>query len=194
MRIPVVQAKDLKSSDEFMQLCAPISDFSYRLPVLIKGGCSHWPAFHKWQSNEYLLSQMRDNQIKVSVTPDGYADAVKLMNDYRQKIFTFPLECEMPFNLFLTELQRQTLQSKRILYMQSQCDNLTGEQWRPLLDDLPLKSTGEMFGGWIVDCEQQQQQVFKQPPVARNIWIGREESVTSLHKGLLLFIYAIICK
>ena len=93
----------------------------------------------------------------VTVTPNGYADAVS------KGYFVLPLEKEMLMEDFLSELDRPT--EKRVYYIKKQNSNLT-EEFPELVSDCVAELTwaSEVFG-----CK----------PDAINFWMGDERAITS---------------
>merc|ERR1712071_698360 len=45
-------------------------------PVIIKNAISNWPAIQKWNIN-FFREQFGSRKVTATVTPNGYADAVK---------------------------------------------------------------------------------------------------------------------
>ena len=50
---------------------------SPNLPMVIRGGASHFPALNRW-TPELLRSRIGQEKVTVAVTPDGLADAPKV--------------------------------------------------------------------------------------------------------------------
>ncbi|KOB71384.1 Pla2g4b [Operophtera brumata] len=48
---------------------------SKNIPVVIRGGCSSWPAVAKWNAN-YLREKIPNKQVIVAMTPNGLADGI----------------------------------------------------------------------------------------------------------------------
>ncbi len=75
---------------------------------------------------------MGDQQVAVSVTPSGYADA--LCDD----LFVTPYETEIPFSDFLSILNGQTPSHcpEGVYYIQQQNSNFTSSQFKSLREDI----------------------------------------------------------
>ena len=130
---------------------------SFNRPLIIRNAIKHWPAFEKWQSNDYLLSKCEKKLCKVAVTPNGYADAIT--ND----VFVMPHEKVMPFEDFIKVIESPE-KYQGIHYIQRQNSNLNQEM-PELLDDISeLNWAKEAFG---------------KDPDAVNFWMGDERAVTS---------------
>ena len=133
-------------------------------PVIVRGGCRHWKAFRDWQDDQYFRSKCGDRQVTVTLTPDGYADALKLRPDRPTDLFVMPHELKMTVNQLLDELQSPS--DNRVAYYQMQNSNLTDrDEWSFLLDDLEeLEWAAKAFGS---------------KPDAVNLWMGDKRAVTS---------------
>ena len=130
---------------------------SFNRPLIIRNAIKHWPAFEKWQINDYLLSKCEKKLCKVAVTPNGYADAIT--ND----VFVMPHERVMPFEDFIKVIESPG-KYQGIHYIQRQNSNLNQEM-PELLDDISeLNWAKEAFG---------------KDPDAVNFWMGDERAVTS---------------
>lgn len=143
---------------------------SKNLPVIFRGGANHWPAIEKW-TNEYLGEKMADHPLTVSVTPNGYADAVT--HDMR---FVMPHEDQMTMSEFVKIIEEPKSRSG-IHYVQKQNSNLTDEMSQLLEDVSEMKWASEAFG---------------KKPDAINFWMGDERAVTSTHKDHYENIYCVV--
>ncbi|GFS09331.1 JmjC domain-containing protein 7 [Elysia marginata] len=133
---------------------------SQNRPLLINDAFNHWPALEKWNEN-YLRNKLGDTPVTVSVTPNGYADAV-----YEGR-FVMPEERTMPMSQFLDILFTPVQERKDygVFYIQKQNSNLTDE-FSALMEDvdshIPWGSTA-----------------FGVKPEAVNFWMGDEKAITS---------------
>ena len=95
-------------------------------PFVVRGGISHWPAIRQW-TMKYLRDVMKDQLVKVAITPHG--SVAKLVNyfDWKKIILTSnadsavrergdvsmyfvkPLEEDEPFCKFIEYVQKQEL-------------------------------------------------------------------------------------
>ena len=80
-------------------------------PVIFRGATQHWPAFKKWQNNDYFRGKIGGNRVTVSVTPNGYADAALPIesaganNETENYQFVMPHEEEISVDRFLNVLE-----------------------------------------------------------------------------------------
>lgn len=139
------------------------------LPVKIKDAVAHWGAIEKW-TDEYLEEKIGDNEVTVSVTPNGLADAV--VDDK----FILPYETKMKLRDVLAELQNP--EPSRVLYLQRQNSSLT-EEFSSLMEDIEgdLEWASAAFG---TDID------------AINFWLGDGRAISSLHKDPYENIYCVI--
>ena len=130
------------------------------VPVVFRNATSHWPASKKWQDPCYFRRRLGKTEVTVSVTPNGYADAVTKDG----KHFAMPHEERMTMGAFLDELERPESERKGVHYIQKQNSNLTDE-FREVLGDVEeLEWAREAFG---------------KEPDAVNFWMGDGRAVTS---------------
>ena len=106
---------------------------------------------------------MGEKEVTVSVTPNGYADAI----DGDLNLFVMPHEQKMKVNELLDVLENPT--EGKVYYYQMQNSNLTdSEEWADLLQDVnELTWATEAFGA---DLD------------AINFWMGDSRAVTSSKK------------
>ena len=84
---------------------------SQNRPVIFRGAVKHWPAFQLWQDNEYFRRKLGSNQVTVSITPNGYADAaLPVINNDKGKEntnyqFVMPYEKQIKVEEFLDLLE-----------------------------------------------------------------------------------------
>lgn len=96
-------------------------------------------------------------QLTVTVTPNGYADAVS--NGY----FVLPEERQMSMEQFLCSLENPI--ENRVYYIQKQNSNLT-EEFPELIED---SGTDIEWASGLFGCK----------PDAVNFWMGDERAITS---------------
>ncbi|XP_077395552.1 bifunctional peptidase and (3S)-lysyl hydroxylase JMJD7 isoform X2 [Festucalex cinctus] len=139
-------------------------------PCIVRNAFDHWPALSRW-TPEYLREKVGSKVISVSVTPNGYADAV---NGDR---FVMPEERRMSFASVLDVIQGKVKQ-RGVLYVQKQCSNL--------LEELPeLTADVDAHVGWMSAA-------LGKSPDAVNFWLGEADAVTSLHKDPYENVYCVI--
>jgi len=128
-------------------------------PVIVRGGCRHWRASQEWRDDAYFRAKCGRHKVTVTLTPDGYADAIK-----HGKLFVMPHEVKMTVDQLLDELGNP--RDDRVAYYQMQNSNLTDlDEWSVLLDDVEeLKWAAEAFGSKLD---------------AVNLWMGDKRAVTS---------------
>ena len=133
---------------------------SFNRPLIIRNAISHWPAKQKWQNNQYLLQKCDPKKIvKVSVTPNGYADAIDTNGN-----FVMPHEENMSFEEFIHIIENPSDSNGAVHYIQRQNSNLSQEM-PELLDDIKeFEWAKEAFG---------------KEPDAVNFWMGDQRAVTS---------------
>ncbi|KAK3923396.1 Bifunctional peptidase and (3S)-lysyl hydroxylase Jmjd7 [Frankliniella fusca] len=145
-------------------------------PVLIKNACNHWPAFLKW-NKEYFCNTMGEKKVIVSVTPNGFADAVAYDSITQKEYFVLPEERSMTFSEFWRAMDHPE-KYPGVYYLQRQNSNLT-EELPELLQDM------ERHLPWATE-------VFGSAPDAVNFWAGDQRAVTSMHKDPYENIYCVV--
>ena len=138
----------------------PRRHVSPNLPLVVRGGCAHWPAAASW-SPAALRAALPATQVTVAVTPTGLADAAV------GEQFVMPEERRMTMAAFLDQLEEPV--EGEVYYVQRQNSNLTEELGELLGDVAELPWASEAFD---------------RPPDATNFWMGDERAVTS-SKSLL---------
>ncbi|KAI8432730.1 hypothetical protein MSG28_013690 [Choristoneura fumiferana] len=78
---------------------------SKNIPVILRGGCSTWPATKKWNAN-YFKEKIPDKKVTVAVTPNGLADGITV-NEKGIEHFVMPYEMEMTMAEFLDCLENK---------------------------------------------------------------------------------------
>jgi len=145
---------------------------SKNFPCIITNAIDSWEALETWQDPNYLIERLGEKQITVDLTPDGFADSIK------NKYFIEPFQIQMNMKQFL---QLQDKDDKKIGYIQKQNDNLNSEFSLFFNKDIDL-GLREFFG----------KKIFNKPADACNFWMGKNPSVSSLHKDHYENIYAVI--
>ncbi|KAI9550566.1 hypothetical protein GHT06_016442 [Daphnia sinensis] len=138
-------------------------------PVIIRNAFASWPALSKWDI-EYFRQHYGTKDVTVTVTPNGYADAVT------DGHFVLPLEKVMPMNQFLCSLENPV--ENRVHYIQKQNSNLT-EEFPELIAD----SADEIE--WVST-------LFGAKPDAVNFWMGDGRAITSMHKDPYENMYCVV--
>jgi len=146
---------------------------SQNRPVIFRGAVRHWKAFTDWQNNQYFRDRMGEKEVTVSMTPNGYADAI----DADLNLFVMPHEQKMRVNELLDALENP--QEGKVLYYQMQNSNLTDSQeWADLLQDVEELSWATQAFGADLD--------------AINFWMGDHRAVTSTHKDPYENMYCVV--
>ncbi|XP_077302822.1 jumonji domain containing 7 [Arctopsyche grandis] len=162
-------------SDEITSLDFHRKYVSKNIPVLLKNYISHWPATKLWNS-DYFRKIMPNKNVKVALTPNGYADGIAYDPDTKQEYFVVPYEQEMAMSEFLNYLDEK--RPGFIPYIQTQNSNLT-EDFEELMNDvnLDIDKATEAFG---------------KRPDAVNFWMGDSRAITSMHKDPYENMYCVI--
>ncbi|CAK1543415.1 unnamed protein product [Leptosia nina] len=147
---------------------------SKNLPVIIRGGCSKWPATRKWNA-QYFRQAIPNKTVTVAVTPNGYADGIT-KDKHGIDYFVMPSEVQTTMDKFLDMLEDK--RDNYIPYIQRQNSNLT-EDFKELLQDIDF------------DVEFASR-AFNKKPDAINFWMGDKRAVTSMHKDPYENIYCVI--
>jgi hypothetical protein len=161
-------------------------------PVLIRNAIDHWPALARWPTHadnpdssssgsggSYLRARVGSSVVTVDRVPvdhrfgrpQGFGDSV-----VPPGYFVTPSEERMRLGDFLDVLEGKK-KTDGVLYAQHQNSSLTDE-FAALVPDAPeLTWASEAFGT---------------APDATNIWIGGEQSVSTLHHDPYENIYAVV--
>jgi peptidyl-lysine (3S)-dioxygenase / protease len=142
-----------------------------------------WPAC-SWTKEE-MESKVKE-EVEVALTPHGNADALVLCkaqkdDQIESKVFLQPASQHWTIRKLFETLSNVPLadeQERPVCYLQSQNSNLTTTPLEPLLSDLPSNFD---FAEDVVG-----------QPDARNIWIGDERSVTSIHRDPYENLYLVL--
>ncbi|XP_041367695.1 bifunctional peptidase and (3S)-lysyl hydroxylase Jmjd7-like [Gigantopelta aegis] len=139
-------------------------------PVVLRGLIDHWPALTKW-SPTYIREKMGQQTVTVTLTPNGYADAVHCGK------FVMPDERRMTMGEFLDALDHND-HVPGVPYIQKQNSNLADE-FAPIIDDVEsdLSLGSEAFG---------------KAPDAVNFWMGDGRAVTSMHRDPYENLYCVV--
>ncbi|TPX31052.1 hypothetical protein SmJEL517_g05530 [Synchytrium microbalum] len=128
----------------------------------------------KWTSKEYLQSKLH-NDVTVTVTPNGLADAI--LDDK----FVLPHELKMPIGDVLDRITNsEKHDDDAVFYVQSQNNNMgIDADFSVLFQDIPqdIPFMTEALG---------------RSPDAVNLWIGNSRAVTSCHKDHYENMYVVL--
>ncbi|CEP01893.1 hypothetical protein PBRA_008836 [Plasmodiophora brassicae] len=160
-RVPTVDTRDLTPLAFQRKFVGP------NTPVLIRGGCRHWPAFDRW-TNSYLLERMGSSQLTVALTPDGHGDCPVGGR------FVLPHEERMDLAAFFETLRDPS--GNAVPYIQKQCNSLD-EEFGQLRDDIAELEIGKT--------------VFEHLD-ATNLWIGDERAVSATHSDPYENLYCVV--
>lgn len=180
------------------------------IPFVVRGVASDWPAInptskHRW-TNKYLREKLGQNLVTVSLTGDGYADAVNWISNEATSshhhhqpptthpngtghagrgrfVFAAPHELQLPFTTVLTHLLQpppppSTLRTIAFLQLQNDC--LRSPEYSTLLADVPSATPA-----WAAP-------ILGTAPEAVNFWAGRAESVSSMHADPYENVYTVV--
>ncbi|KAL3280990.1 hypothetical protein HHI36_004215 [Cryptolaemus montrouzieri] len=144
-------------------------------PLLIKHGCTHFPAYGKWNL-QYFTDVLSNKEVTVALTPNGYADAIGRSQDPDDitEYFALPEEKIMKMNEFLDNLKNPM--ENYICYIQKQNSNLS--DFPELLDD--------------IECLDWALKAFNVVPDNTNFWMGDGRAITSMHKDPYENLYCVI--
>lgn len=123
-----------------------------------------------------LRRAVGDAPVSVNETPDGLADAVKVVAG--QPLFVTPLERTMPFSAFCDALQNP---GPYALYLSRQNDSLRAEFPQLCTADCGVPESLAFARG-----------AFGNDADAVNLWVGTESALTSLHKDPYENLYAVL--
>ncbi|OWF43314.1 JmjC domain-containing protein 7 [Mizuhopecten yessoensis] len=170
------EARELYLDKQVPVLSAPVSPLTFyrqyvapNKPVVVEGAIRHWSALQQWDES-YFRKKIGDVKVSVTVTPNGYADAV---TDGK---FVMPDERKMSMSEFLDKLERPD--DHRVFYIQKQNSNLT-EEFSSIISDV------DTHIDWGTEA-------FGQPPDAVNFWMGDGRAVTSMHRDHYENLYCVV--
>jgi len=172
------------------------------IPFVVRGVARSWPAIdtnnkHSW-TNEYLSEKLGDNPVTVSLTGNGFADAVTWLEDDKAKrrpmigvpqngsgyatpgqfVFASPYETQLPFTAVLSHLLDP--RSPTVAHLQLQNDCLRSSEYSILLADVP-----SAIPSWATP-------ILGAEPEALNFWMGHHRSISSMHSDPYENIYTVI--
>ncbi|XP_060072391.1 bifunctional peptidase and (3S)-lysyl hydroxylase Jmjd7-like [Ylistrum balloti] len=170
------EARELYLDKQVPVISAPVSPLRFyrehvasNKPVVVEGALQHWPALKLWEES-YFRKKIGDVNVSVTVTPNGYADAV---TDGK---FVMPDERKMTMSKFLDELDAP--KKDKVFYIQKQNSNLT-EEFSSIISDVDTDID------WGTEA-------FGQPPDAVNFWMGDGRAVTSMHRDHYENLYCVV--
>ena len=111
LEVPEIHFENKEQAINYCALDFHRNWVSQNRPVIFRGAVKHWPAFKLWQNNEYFLNKLQNNNVTVSITPNGYADAALPINkenkdeEKSQYLFVMPHEEQITVRKFLEILE-----------------------------------------------------------------------------------------
>lgn len=165
------------------------------MPCVWRGACRDWPATQCWSRDSFadLRQKVGDKPLKVTITPNGYADSiVETCNTSDSKVFAQPSVQLHTISEVLQACSEKTLLAHGIPYYSEQNSNLTTDAPQLLEDVSQLPFVREAFDFNSASSENGAHF----DAAAVNIWVGDERSVTSMHADPFENIYAVVkgCK
>lgn len=160
--VPELAASSTPTAEQFQ------ADFVNRnLPCVLRGYATQWPAVSKW-SLQHLASVMQDHPVTCTFTPDGKADACKIVG--KRQAFVLPHTQQLTFREFRDILLRTRVSGAACVpSVQFQNGNMS-EFASALAGDVPLDLSWAAAAFGTGD------------PDAVNVWVGDSRSFTSFHK------------
>lgn len=165
------------------------------LPCVLRGACCDWPATTDWSRDNFcaLRQKVGHKSVQVTVTPDGYADAiVPLLHEESggsSRVFAEPMLEKMTISDILDActMMKPLHDNGGIPYYSAQNSNLINDVPELIADVHELPFAQQVFYGDAVD---------KKFAAAVNLWIGDERSVTTMHADPFENLYAVVkgCK
>ncbi|EFA03195.2 bifunctional peptidase and (3S)-lysyl hydroxylase JMJD7 [Tribolium castaneum] len=173
--VPVINVNETLKADWPLRFYRNFVAKNY--PVVIRGGCKHFPAVSKWNSR-FFLEAIPNKEVTVAVTPNGYADGLATKTTEKGKVhyFVMPEEIKMPMREFIKKMD--DVSKQYICYIQKQNSNLT-EDFSELMCDVQSEIP------WA-------SKAFDKTPDAVNFWMGDARAITSMHKDPYENIYCVI--
>ncbi|KAF2758848.1 Clavaminate synthase-like protein [Pseudovirgaria hyperparasitica] len=164
--------------DELVEEPSPLEFMRYvarNRPFVIRRGAQDWPACKKWNA-QYLRAAMGEQEVNVSCTPHGNADApLHDPSSSDDPLFVKPHEYISPFSRAIADITAQShapqsasSSTHLTRYLQTQNNNLPNE-YAALAPDIPASIPFAHIA-------------LSNPPDAVNFWLGNAHSVTALHK------------
>eukprot|EP01038_Epipyxis_sp_PR26KG_P014938 gene14938-20094_t len=189
-------------------------------PVIIRGLMNDmeqiWPAMNLWNEN-YLTSKLGNQQVKINLTRDGWADSVQQYDIENENMvetnsyFVYPAEAVMTMQNFfemlnpiipIADLQR--LQLDREIYNNSNNNNNNNNaNTNKTKQDYAIAYLSQQNDNIRLEMPQLLSDIPSSIPIANdafnqtqpeaiNLWIGDERSVSSLHKDHFENMYCVI--
>ena len=118
LEVPEIHFENKEQAINYCALDFHRNWVSQNRPVIFRGAVKHWPAFKLWQNNEYFLNKLQNNNVTVSITPNGYADAALPINEENkdeeksQYLFVMPHEEQVTVGKFLEILETSSGKGK----------------------------------------------------------------------------------
>jgi peptidyl-lysine (3S)-dioxygenase / protease len=164
-----------------VQFCKQVSKGRPCVYELSSTTSTSWPAL-SW-TERTLLNRVKE-PVDVAVTPSGNADSlIPYPKSTENLLFVEPATILLSLKQLMSKLSsapgaRSNEMWETAYYLQSQNSNLTSTPLSPLLEDLQpnFDFAEEVLG----------------EPDARNIWIGDERSVTSIHRDPYENLYLVL--
>lgn len=172
---------------------------SRHIPILIESCIQSRPCWTKWRDTNYLKDEMGDRKVQIAITPNGRADDIH--NHNGKDVFVLPDEVRMTFRELFEIFQESSKGSKSntIAYLQSQNSNLTGTKEDEsgdlsvlLKDVLPESDDSTPFYTTKCGSYQWADEALDCEPEATNLWIGTEQSKTSMHRDHYENLFSVI--
>ncbi|RMZ74849.1 hypothetical protein DV737_g5666, partial [Chaetothyriales sp. CBS 132003] len=181
---PIVPTLPFPSAVTFAKQVSKALPCVFSAPALLPGTKNSDYPFKAvaWTANDLTSRVLAP--VEVAVTPTGRADAIVSTSDHlpdsAQSVFLQPATSELTLSGLLQLLGSPTSRapSSPVYYLQSQNSNLTGTPLAALMQDLPDTFS---FASHVLG-----------DPDARNIWIGNDRSVTSLHRDPYENLYLVL--
>lgn len=173
---PVCELSRIPTSLEFLR------DYvSQSVPFVVRGGAAHWDATRRW-SAAYLAATYGDTNLTVSLTPDGYADAVTKTGRFAQPMYATWTLKKLLDGLWLSGKDKHNANGSTgrdvVPYYSLQNSCFTGEA-KALCSEVDFGSIG--FA----------RDAFGVAETASNLWIGDSRSVTTCHADPFHNLYAV---
>ena len=123
LEVPEIHFENKEQATNYSALDFHRNWVSQNRPVIFRGAVKHWPAFKLWQNNEYFRNKLQNNNVTVSITPNGYADAALPINkenkdeEKSQYLFVMPHEEQVTVGKFLETLETSPGKGNVSFYM-----------------------------------------------------------------------------
>lgn len=147
------------------------------LPLVIRGGASHWPALTRWTVDS-LKRNHGSSTVSVALTPDGLADAVRFGRFAQPSVERWPLARLLDSLQPATDASPPDADADCVPYYSAQDSSLTREL-PALLSDVDASTPSFARASFGRET-------------ATNVWIGDGRSVTSAHADPFENVYAVV--